>query len=119
VTRSPQVIAGRVHGNGIASLVLDGGATLYLRGPADVWLPAAARRDGWMIEYPAMQGTFPGAVRLRSSGAGPVVDMTATLSQIETNTDLAAEIFEIEVPAGATPMTLDELREAGPLRGAQ
>jgi hypothetical protein len=119
VTPSPQASAGRLHGNGIASLDLGGGATLYLRRPADVWLPAAARRDGWMIEYPAIQGTFPGAVRLRSSGAGPVVDMTATLSQVETNTDLAADIFEIEVPARATPMTLDELREAGPLRGAQ
>ena len=119
VTPSPQASAGRVHGNGIASLDLGGGATLYLRRPAGVWLPVAARRDGWTIEYPNIQGTFPGAVRLRSSGTGPAVDMTATLSQIETNTDLAADVFDIPVPAGTTPMTLDELRETGPLRDAR
>jgi hypothetical protein len=64
-----------------------------------------------------MQGTFPGVVRLRSSGAGPAVNVTATLSQIETNTDLDANVFDIDVPAGTMPMTLDELRETGPLRG--
>jgi hypothetical protein len=117
VTPSPQAAAGRVHGNGIASLDLGGGATLYLRRTAGVWLPVAARRDGWTIEYPAMQGTFPGVVRLRSSGAGPAVNVTATLSQIETNTDLDANVFDIDVPAGTMPMTLDELRETGPLRG--
>ena len=60
-----------------------------------------------------------GAVRLRSSGSGPVVDITATLSQIEANTDLSAEVFDLELPAGTTSMTLEELREAGPLRDAR
>ena len=119
VTASPRVSAGRVHGNGVASLDLEGGATLYLRRPASVWLPVAARRDGWTIEYPAMGGAFPAAVRLRSSGAGPAVDMTARLAQIETNSDLDAGVFDVDVPASAMPMTLDELREVGPLRGAQ
>lgn len=119
VTPSPQASAGRLHGNGTASLDLEGGATLYLRRPAGAWVPVAARRDGWTIEYPVIQGTFPGAVRLRSSGSGPVVDITATLSQIEANTDLSAEVFDLEIPAGTTPMTLEELREAGPLRDAR
>ena len=121
VMPAPRVSAGRVHGNGIASLDLEGGATLYLRRPASVWLPVAARRDGWTIEYPAMQGAFPAAMRLRSSGqgagAGPVVDMTARLTQIETNTDLEAAVFDVVVPADAAPMTLEELREVGPLQG--
>jgi hypothetical protein len=108
-----------VHGNGLASLDLDGGATLYLRRPAAAWLPAAARRDGWLIEYPAMGGLFPAAVRLRSEGGTVDVDLTATLSQIQTNHDLLAETFSVEIPATAAPLTLDELRDAGPLRGPQ
>lgn len=119
VIPSPRASAGRVHGNGVASLDLAGGATIFLRRPASVWLPVAARRDGWTIEYPAMQGSFPAAVRLRSSGAGPAVEMTATLSQIEANTDLATEAFDVEVPPGTATMTVEELRDAGPLRGAQ
>jgi hypothetical protein len=79
----------------------------------------AARRDGWVIEYPVMGGTFPSVVRLRSDGGGVAVDMTATLAQVETNTGLSPEAFAIDIPADAAPMTLDELREAGPLRGAQ
>lgn len=122
VMPSPRVSAGRVHANGIASLDLEGRAALYLRREAGIWLPVAARRDGWTIEYPAMGGAFPAAVRLRSSGqgagAGPAVDMTARLAQLETNSDLDAGVFEVAVPASAMPMTLDELRAVGPLRGA-
>lgn len=117
VVPSPRIVAGRVHGNGVGSLDLEGGATLFVRRPGAVWLPVAARRDGWIIEYPSMGGTFPAAIRLRSDGGGVAVDMTASLSQIETNVGLSAEAFELEIPAGVTPLTLDELREAGPLRG--
>lgn len=119
VVPSPRATAGRVHGNGLASLDLDGGATLYLRRPAAAWLPAAARRDGWVIEYPAMGGMFPAAVRLRSEGGAVDVDLTATLSQVQTNLDLLAATFSVEIPATAAPLTLDELRDAGPLRGPQ
>jgi hypothetical protein len=119
VVPSPRAAAGRVHGNGVASLELDGGATLYLRRPATVWQPVGARRDGWLIEYPVIAGQFPGAVRLRSEGSAVPVDVTATLSQMETNTDLSAATFAVDVPDDAAPMTLDELREAGPLRGTQ
>jgi hypothetical protein len=45
------------------------------------------------------------------------VDLTATISQLETNVDLDAAAFTVNVPAGAAPLTLDELRQAGPLRG--
>lgn len=119
VVPSPAASAGRVHRNRVASLDLAAGATIYLRRSAGVWAPVAARRDGWTIEYPSMQGSFPGVVRLRSTATGPAVDLTVTLSQIETNADIAPEAFDLPVPAGATPMTLDELREAGPLRGAE
>ena len=42
--------------------------------------------------------------------------MTAALSQLETNVDLPATAFRVAVPPDAMPMTLDELRQAGPLR---
>ena len=61
---------------------------------------------------------FPAAVRLRSESGAVDVDLTATLSQVQTNLDLPAETFSVEIPAAAAPLTLDELRDAGPLRGA-
>jgi hypothetical protein len=44
------------------------------------------------------------------------VDLTAALSQIETNLDIPAEAFAPSVPSDAAPITLEELRDAGPLR---
>ena len=90
-----------------------------LRRPGAVWLPAAARRDGWLIEYPDIQGTFPGTVRLRSEGGTLQVDLTARLSQLEANSDLSPDVFDVDVPGDTAPMTLEELRESGPLRGAR
>ena len=41
--------------------------------------------------------------------------MTATLAQIEVNTDLKPATFDVDVPPGTAPLSLDELRAAGPL----
>ena len=117
VTAQPRAPAGRVHGNGWASIDLDGNATLYLQRQGAAWQPRAARRAGWQIEYASWQGAFPQAVRLRSELQTVDVDVTATVSQLETNTDLDAAAFGVDVPASAGPMTLDELRNAGPRRG--
>jgi outer membrane lipoprotein-sorting protein len=98
-------------------LELDGGATLYLRRDRGALQVRAARRDGWQIEYAAWQGAFPGSVRLVSTRE-PRVDVTAQISQFETNVDLDAAAFAVQVPADTAPITLDELRAAGPLKGA-
>jgi hypothetical protein len=44
------------------------------------------------------------------------VDLTAAISQLEANVDLPAVAFRVDAPSNAGPMTLEELREAGPLR---
>jgi len=122
VMPTPRATAGRLHTNGWASIDLTGGATLYLqpvgvgRGlSAPPWVIRAAKRAGWEIEYPAWANGFPQSVRLQSDQADAMVDLTAGLSQIETNKDLEDAAFTVDVPAGAEPITLDELRENGPL----
>ena len=114
VTPMPRAVAGRLHQNGWASIDLDGGATLYLQRQGDTWRLRAAKRAGWQIEYPAWQGMFPQVVRLRSDATGDV-DVSATISQLETNVDIDASAFMVNVPPGTTEITVDELRKAGPL----
>lgn len=114
VLPSSQAIGGRLHANGWASIDLQGGATMYLR-KAGEWQLRAARRDGWQIEYPAWQGAFPQALRLRSAGSSVEVDLTATLSQLQANTDIDPAAFTIDIPSNARPLTITELRDAGPL----
>jgi len=110
----PKAIGGRLHEKGWASIDVAGGATLYLRRAGD-WQLRAARRDGWHLEYLAWQGAFPRSIRLRSERSAAEVDMSATLSQIEANTDIDPAAFTGRVPSGARPLTLAELRDAGPL----
>jgi hypothetical protein len=80
------------------------------------WQSRAARRPGWQIEYPAWQGAFPATVRLRSLDPQVNVDLTAAVSQLEANVTVDPAAFKVDVPQEALSMTLDELRDAGPLR---
>jgi hypothetical protein len=69
-----------------------------------------------MIEYADYVNGLPRSVRLRRAApADGAVDLRLTLSQTEVNVDLPAEAFTFRTPAGAEPMTLDELRRSGPL----
>jgi len=116
VVPAPQAMGGRRHANGWASIDLAGGTTLFLQPAAGgMWTLRAARRAGWQIEYPAWTGGFPQSVRLQSDQAAVMVDLTVALSQIETNKDLEDAAFTVNVPGDADPITLDELRESGPL----
>jgi outer membrane lipoprotein-sorting protein len=117
VTADPKPTSGRLHANGWASIELEGGARVYLQQRNNAWQLRAAQREGWRLDYTAGQGRFPQAVRLQSDRPGAAVDLTATLSQLEANVEIDPKAFTVDVPASAQPLTLDELRDAGPLRG--
>jgi outer membrane lipoprotein-sorting protein len=114
VVASPKAATGWEAGDWVI-VELEGGATLYLRRDRGALQLRAARRDGWQIEYGSWNSTFPASVRLISTG-DPRVDITAQISQLETNVDVDATAFRVDVPPNAAPITLDELRDAGPLR---
>jgi hypothetical protein len=117
VVPAPKPTLGRLHANGLASIDLVGNATIYLQRVAGRWQLRAARRDGWQLEYPAFQGSFPQSVRLQSTSPDVLVDLTAAISQLETNVDLEANVFTVAERGDERPMSIEELRESGPLRG--
>jgi outer membrane biogenesis lipoprotein LolB len=106
---------GRLHANGWASIDLQGGGKVFLRRTSQ-WELRAAQRDGWQLEYTMGQTQFPASVRLTSDSQEVPVDLTTGISELEANVDLDPATFRIDVPPDATPLTLDELRESGPLR---
>ena len=116
VVSSPGAVGGRVHANGWASIDLAAGATLFLERRGNAWISRAARRPGWQVEYPAWQGAFPLTVRLTSLAANVDVDLTATVSQLETNVSIDPAAFVVNVPEGTRDLPLEQLRQAGPLR---
>ena len=100
-------------------VIPDGPGQLYLHREGAEWRVAATVRspstgDGWRAEYRAFQGGLPTEVRL-ASATPKRFDLRLVLSQVETNVALGAEAYQIQIPRGARPMTLAELRESGPL----
>jgi hypothetical protein len=95
------------------------GPAAYLRraGSAQPWQLVAVIRPPWRVEYRDHLNGLPRSMRITSvtaeQGAGSF-DLTLALSQVETNIALGTEVFKVDVPRTAQPITLEELRHARP-----
>jgi hypothetical protein len=109
--------AGRAYSNGwIAAPTGDG--DLFLRRGAAGWEVAAATRGPVTIAYAEYAAGRPGTIRIRSQSADRTsADLTLRLSDVDINTTLDPKVFQIELPERPVPLTLQELRRAGPLGG--
>jgi hypothetical protein len=111
-----QPIEGRRFGDGWGTIDLEGGVTVYLKQRGAAWIIAAASNRGYIVEYGERSGDRPTRVRIRTTeGAAAAADVSVALSQVDINVDLEAAAFEVDVPADAQPITLEELRDGGPL----
>ena len=74
--------------------------------------------DGLSVEFADHAGAQPGRIRIRRAAAADraALDVGVSIGQVETNVTLGDRAFTVDVPADATPITLDELRRSGPLR---
>ena len=110
--------AGRAYSNGwIAAGTGDG--DIYLRRAGAGWEVAAATRGPVTIAYADYASGRPATIRIRAESAGrTTADLTLRLSDVDINTTLDPRTFEIELPDRPIPLTLDELRRAGPLGGS-
>ena len=93
--------------------------TAYLQHRGARWQLASITGPNVFAEYSAFTGTRAGVLRLRESAAGaakPQVDLSLTLSQVELNVPVPEAAFQVAVPAEASPISLDELRQSGPMR---
>ena len=91
-----------------------GDATTYIRQIDGRWRVVAASRAPLTVFYSDFVAGRPTTLRLRSEGSTKA-DVTVRLSDVNINVPLDAAAFQVDVPAEAEPLTLDELRRAGPL----
>lgn len=74
--------------------------------------------SAWRAEYRDHQNGLPRTIRLASVDAagkrGDAFDVTLVLSQVEVNVPLEADVFRVQIPPSAAPITIDELRHARP-----
>jgi hypothetical protein len=114
----------------VTSPASPGGDELYLhreRGAQPWRLVAAIRRPStaagraavaWRAEYREHQNGLPRAIRVTSldtgGPTGMAFDLTLALSQVDTNVPLGPDVFRVQIPPSARPITLEELRRARP-----
>jgi hypothetical protein len=99
----------------------DGSDEIYLRRDrrTGVWQLVTTVRpgeDGWRADYSTFDRGLPRTIRLVGTRAGRF-DLQLELSQVELNTPLGADAFQLQVPASAEVISIDELRRSGPLGG--
>jgi hypothetical protein len=76
-----------------------------------------AAEPSWRAEYRDFEGGLPRQVHLVSSERSRF-DVRLSLAQVALDPSLPREAFEVNVPAGFDPISLDELRREGPFGGA-
>jgi hypothetical protein len=93
-------------------------ARVYVRQQEGRWRTVAAELPGLQVDYRRTLGDWPTGLRLSSpAGRTPVVALSVAIQQIEVNTPLADVAFQVNEPADAVPLTLEDLRREGPLGG--
>lgn len=91
--------------------VAGGDTRVYLRDG----VPVAADYRGWQIDYAGHVSGVARQVRVRRTVAAGLIDLTATLGEVEMNVDLDPRAFVVDVPADAVGISLDDLRQSSPL----
>jgi hypothetical protein len=127
--------ADAAHGRSLRDdwrVVPDGPTDLYLHRDRKIgrWQVAAAVHRGrggapparsgsssdqstgdWRAEYRDLQDGLPRSIHF---AGGQRFDLSLSLSQVSVNEPLGPEVFRVEIPRSADPITLDELRHARP-----
>ena len=108
--------AGRSFGADWAA-VDAGDTSVFLRRSAGRWRVAGARRGGLSVTYADFAGGRPAtvAVRTPSPSGAAAADLVLRLSDVAIDPSFDRRVFEVDVPSDAVPLTLEELRRAGPL----
>lgn len=104
----------RSYGDTWLAIQSDRGEALFLERVAGAWRVRGARRSAFMLTYDELGPVQPKRLTIRAAGNVPA-EIRLRLSQVETNVELGAEAFKVDVPANAAPLTIEELRDAGPL----
>ncbi len=114
------VSSGRAFGTTWRAVTLSSGDAYLRRQPSGApWrLVAVVYRDaggsGWRADYADFEDSLPRTIRLISADEGRRFDLRLGLSQVDLNPQLAADVFDVRVPESASPISLEELRRAGP-----
>ncbi len=136
VTTSDQVDYAVRHDGLLEVVTADG--TVYLTAAGSGWQPRAGRfgaslgagpstslgaspstslgASEVLVDYGPFVSGLPRDIRIASSSAGKAaVSLNLRVQAVQTNVDLDPALFRVIIPDGATTISLEELRQVGPL----
>ena len=112
VKAAPGPLGARGFGEDWMAVELASSGRIYLHREDGAWRIVAGRYGGLEVDYTAFQGDRPSRITIR----GTDLNLMLALDQVEVNGTLARDqLVAVTVPPGLTPLTLEELRRAGPL----
>jgi hypothetical protein len=116
VARSLEITRAARHGGLLTIETAD--ARVQLERRAGQWRTKAAQTDAFIVEFGAKRNPLPADVWIWSApGRGPAASLHVSVGDPEVNGDVPPAVFRIPTgAANATPMTLEQLRAAGPWR---
>ena len=118
LVETPVPTDGRQWPGGWQAVTIGRERVAYLRTVQGRPVLVAADYGPWHVDYSQHVNGFPRVVRVRRGDAAATaatIDITARVEQLEVNTPINPRAWVVEVPSGADPMTLDELRSIAPL----
>jgi hypothetical protein len=91
--------------------------TIYLdRVEEGPWRVRGARTPDFTLTYDEMGPGLPARITVRTRAEGATAaEVRLSVTDVDLNVPLGDEAFRVEVPESAVPLTLEELRETGPL----
>lgn len=118
VATSPGFVDGARFGSQLAVRTRD--SRVFLARRDGRWRAVAGDADGIVVDYRGFDGDWPSAWRAAAATSAAILDVTVTdLTVNDASLDGNTAAFQVKLPPSATPMTLEELRAAGPLRGGK
>ena len=99
-------------------------ATVYLTPAGGGWQSRAGRSGpstplgagDVLVDYGTFVNGLPRDIRIASSTSGKAaVSLDLRVQAVQTNVPLDPALFRVTIPEGATSISLEELRQAGPL----
>jgi hypothetical protein len=105
---------GRHFPDGWVAIDLDR-STAFLRRVDSGWRIAAASAPHMTVHYERDRDGRPSVIRLVTDPSTTASDLTLRVSEAEINVTLDPRAFTVQTPPRAEPITLAELRRAGPL----
>lgn len=105
----------RTYPGGWLAVDMETAGTVFLRRAGSAWRVAAASRPPISVRYDRDPGGRVTLIQLRTDTTGATADLRLRLSEVDVNVTLDPRTFAVDVPPDAAPLTIDDLRRAGPL----